>query len=260
VLGCPTVFICIGHGQTGFLTAALFVGGIVALRRSEVWAGILFGLMIYKPQFGLLIPLALASGGYWRAIVTALLTIGALVGITVWIWGIPIWQTFFNSLATTQSLVLEEGGGHFERFQSAFAAVRLWGGNTASAYAAQVCVFVSVAAASMLIWKQNAVDLRMKGAVLLVGSLLATPYVLDYDHLMLGMAVVLLVSHGLEKGFRAWEKTLLAAAWIIPGVARVIAKTTFLPIGFLFTAALFLFACAMVRGARVASDTSPSMA
>ena len=88
-IGCPTVFVCLGHGQTGFLTAALFLGGLVALQRSEVWAGVLFGLMVYKPQLGLLIPIALASGGYWRAIATAIITIAALVGLTIWIWGIP---------------------------------------------------------------------------------------------------------------------------------------------------------------------------
>ncbi len=104
----------------------------------------------------------------------------------------------------------------------------------------------------------DTVDLRLKGAALLVGSLLGTPYVLDYDLVLLGMAMVLLVSHGLEKGFRAWEKTLLAAAWIIPGGARFVAKTTFLPIGLLCMVALFIFICATVRSVNVASETRAS--
>jgi hypothetical protein len=59
----PAVFINIAHGHNGFLTAALFGGGLLLLERREMLAGILFGLLCYKPQFGVLIPLALAAGG-----------------------------------------------------------------------------------------------------------------------------------------------------------------------------------------------------
>jgi len=43
-LGFPGVLVCLGHGQTGFLSAALFAGGLLALQRNEMLAGILFGL------------------------------------------------------------------------------------------------------------------------------------------------------------------------------------------------------------------------
>ena len=66
--GFPAVLICIGHGQTGFLTAALLAGGVLALPRHQIAAGVLFGLLAYKPQFGLLVPVVLLAGGYWRAI------------------------------------------------------------------------------------------------------------------------------------------------------------------------------------------------
>ena len=65
------MLVCLGHGQTGFLTAALLTGGVLCLERREALAGILFGLLAYKPQFGLLIPLVLVAGGYWRAIAAA---------------------------------------------------------------------------------------------------------------------------------------------------------------------------------------------
>src|SRR5690348_15913292 len=58
-LAFPAVLINVGHGQNGFLTAALVGGALVALPTRPTLAGILFGLLIYKPQFGLLIPLAL---------------------------------------------------------------------------------------------------------------------------------------------------------------------------------------------------------
>ncbi len=70
-LAFPAVFINIGHGHNGFLTAALFGGGLLLLDRRPMVSGILLGLLCYKPQFGILIPLALAAGGYWRAFIAA---------------------------------------------------------------------------------------------------------------------------------------------------------------------------------------------
>src|SRR4029077_20364009 len=70
-LAFPAVLINVGHGHNGFLTAALLGGGLVVLDRRPLPAGILFGLMAYKPQFGLMIPIALAAGGYWRSFAAA---------------------------------------------------------------------------------------------------------------------------------------------------------------------------------------------
>src|SRR6185437_7428179 len=51
-------------------------------RRRPVLSGILFGLLAYKPQFGLLIPVALLMAGQWRAISAAALTVIALMAVT----------------------------------------------------------------------------------------------------------------------------------------------------------------------------------
>jgi Glycosyltransferase family 87 len=54
----PAVFVNIGHGQNGFLTAALLGGALHLLDRRPWLAGVLIGLLAYKPQFGMLIPIA----------------------------------------------------------------------------------------------------------------------------------------------------------------------------------------------------------
>jgi len=121
----PAVLVCLGHGQTGFLTAALLTGGILALPTREVLAGILFGLLAYKPQFGLLLPFVLAAGGYWRAIGAAAASVLASVVLTLAVWGWPVWQAFIDWLPLTRTIAFEAGDTGFEKFQSAFAWVRL---------------------------------------------------------------------------------------------------------------------------------------
>src|SRR5258706_16321345 len=66
-LAAPAVFVNAVRGQNGTWTAALCGGGLSLLERRPLLAGGLLGLLIYKPQLGLLIPVALLAGRHWRA-------------------------------------------------------------------------------------------------------------------------------------------------------------------------------------------------
>src|SRR4029079_4750621 len=50
-LAFPAVFINLGHGHNGFLTAALFTGALLQLDRRPLIAGILFGLVRRTPPY-----------------------------------------------------------------------------------------------------------------------------------------------------------------------------------------------------------------
>src|SRR5271154_6233646 len=73
-LAYPAVLINVGHGQNGFLTAALFGGALVILDRRPLAAGVLFGCLVYKPQYGLMLPIVLAGSGRWRCFASAAAT------------------------------------------------------------------------------------------------------------------------------------------------------------------------------------------
>ena len=238
-LGFPGVLVCVGHGQTGFLTGALLAGGVLALPRHEIWAGMLFGLLAYKPQFGLLIPFVLLAGGHWRATASATVTVLATVAATTAIWGWPVWEAFINSIPLTQKVVFETGNTGFEKFQSIFAWVGLWGGPLKLSYGLQGIVTLFALASTVWVWR-SPVSHRLKGAALLTGVLLSTPYVLDYDLPVFGLALAFFAAHGMENGFGAWEKTAIAAAWIMPVATREFSRLTYVPIGFLALAAIFL--------------------
>ena len=243
-LAYPAVLINIAHGHNGFLTAALIGGGLYLLRSKPVAAGILLGLLIYKPQFGVLIPLALAAGGYWRAFVAAGLTVLALCAASYVAFGIETWDAFRDSMTLTREIVLEKGDTGFHKIQSVFAAVRLLGGSAGLAYAAQGIVFVTVAAFVFRLWRGNRV-FALKAAALIAGSMLATPYLLDYDLMIAAPAIAFLAGHGLNKGFAPYEKSLLVFVFIAPLLSRAIAEHMLLPLGLI--AVLLLFSIAIKR-------------
>jgi hypothetical protein len=70
--------------------------------------------------------------------------------------------------------------------------------------------------------------------------MLASPYGYDYDMMILAPAIAFLASDGLAQGWRPWEKTLLAAFWLMPIVTRGIALATFVPLGVIAMIAVYV--------------------
>jgi alpha-1,2-mannosyltransferase len=226
----PAVFVNIGHGHNGFLTAALLGGGLVLLDRRPIIAGILLGLLAYKPQFGLMIPLVLAVGGRWRTMASAAATVGALAVATLLAFGAETWNAFLGSAYFTRVIVLEQGGAGWHKMQSVFSWVRMWGGAVPFAYAAQGAITLALAAGLAWLWRSPAA-FALQAAALALAAFLATPYSLDYDMMVLAPAITFLVGNGLAHGFALYEKTALAALWLVPLIARAVPQVTFIPLG-----------------------------
>jgi Glycosyltransferase family 87 len=235
----PAVFVNLGHGHNGFLTAALIGGALLVLDRRPVLAGVLIGCLAYKPQFGLLIPLVLVATGRWRTIAAASATVTALCALTLAAFGTGPWVAFYHSLSLTQHVILEEGATGFHKIQSVFAALRLVGAPVSLAYAAQGLTALGLGAALVALWRSPAA-IELKAAALTVASLLATPYALDYDLVVLAPAIAFLARHGIREGFAPYEITCLVILWIVPLVARPVAWGTLVSLGPLAMIATFV--------------------
>ncbi len=244
-LAFPAVFVNLGHGHNGFLTAALIGFALLQLDRRPVVAGILFGLLAYKPQFGLMIPLVLIATARWRTVFAAAATVAALALAVTFAFGLDVWRAFFGSAEFTRT-VLEQGGPGWHMIQSVFAWVRMWGGPVPLAYLAQGAVTLAVAAALIWLWRSPA-SFALKAAGLCIGAILATPYSLDYDMMVLAPAIAFLAADGLARGFAPYHKTALAALWLVPLVARSVAQATLVPLGVLAMLAMFAL---LIHGAR----------
>ena len=108
-LAFPAVFVNLGHGHNGFLTAALMGFALLLLDTRPIVAGILFGLLAYKPQFGLMIPLVLIATGRWRTFSAAGFTVALLVIGATLAFGVKVWPAFVAGGSFTREVVLEAG-------------------------------------------------------------------------------------------------------------------------------------------------------
>jgi Glycosyltransferase family 87 len=255
-LGFPAVYVCLGHGHNGFLTALLLGSGMLMLDRRPWLAGILLGLLAYKPQFGLIVPAVLIAGLHWRAIGGACAAFTAASAISAALWGWPVWEAFFNSLELTRTVVIEQGATGWEKIQSPFAWARMWGGSTLVAYAVQGMFTAGAIAAC--IWLARSARTNLRNAAVCLGALLSTPYLLDYDMVVAGVAIAFLVRDGLDHGFGRWEKTVIALAWFAPLAARGVAASTGIPLG--LVAMLALLIVAIERARRATPQSQPSVA
>ena len=243
-LAFPAVLINVGHGQNGFLTAALLGAGLVLLDHRPLLAGVLFGLLAYKPQYGLMIPIVLAVNGRWRSFAAAAATVAALTLATVLAFGPQVWPAFLASTEFTRTVVLEQGNTGWHKIQSVFSWARMWGASLPVAYALQGALTVALGAALIRLWWSGA-SYPLKAAALCLATILATPYSLDYDMMVLAPAIAFVAIDGIARGFGPWEKTTLAALWLVPLVARSVALLSMIPLG--VPAMLVMFALVLRR-------------
>ena len=234
-LAFPAVFITIAHGQNALLSAGLVGTGLALLSAQPVAAGIALAALAFKPQLGILLPLALAAGGHWRAFASAAATVALLAGATAALYGIATWQAFFAALPFTHAM-LDQGLVPYFKLQSIFAAARLGGASLTLAYALQTLGSCAAAAATIWAWRRP-VRQGLKNAVLVLAGLLATPFVLDYDLTLLALPIAWLVAEQ-KDGALPWERIALVAAFFLPLCARPLAEFAGIPATPLVVAAL----------------------
>jgi hypothetical protein len=196
----PAVLANFVVGQNGFLTAALVGGALILLERRPILAGVLLGLLTYKPHLGLLFPVALAAGGYWRAFVTAALVAIVMAAASWLAFGGDTWQAFLGNIGHTSQAFLSAGWADFSKLQTAFGLTRTLGGSEAAAWTVQAAVTLAAAAVITALWHSNAAY-DVKAAALVVGALLATPYLYTYDLVLLAVPMAFLFRLGRAHGF-----------------------------------------------------------
>jgi alpha-1,2-mannosyltransferase len=242
----PGVIINFMCGQNGFLTAALIGGGLLLLERRPLLAGLLFGLMAYKPQFAILIPFTLLIAREWRALIATAITAILFASASLAVFGETTWRAFIASIPFTQKIVLERGAITFSTLQSIFGAIRMWGGSVDAAYMFQGLVAIYAAAAVVLVWRTGR-PFALKAATLAVGSLMVSPYVLQYDLVLLALPIAWMAMEGFAKGFLPYEKAVLSIAWLLPRISLPISQSAGIPIGPIVIIALMTM---IVRRAR----------
>lgn len=208
-LAAPWVLPVIWVGQNGFFTAAILGAILLNLERRPMLSGILLGLLSYKPQLGVLFPLALAAGGYWRAFGwAALATIGWNV-LALAAFGASTFVAFVHAMSFAANLHFVNNPEEWSFLQSPYGFVRTLGGSGQVAWSIQALVSLSAALAVVLSWRA-AIPFALKAALICAGMTLAIPHIFVVDFPVLTIALAFVYRDGAFDRVELWLLTASA--------------------------------------------------
>ncbi|WP_271569693.1 glycosyltransferase family 87 protein [Bradyrhizobium sp. CCBAU 11386] len=243
VLVSPAASLNLADGQCAFLVAALLVAGVRLLGPRPLLGGAILGLLSFKPQFFLLVPLALVGLRQYRSLCAAACSAFALAvasamifGVELWLWWIP---QAFNNLVSPDAKWLGYGRiwGH-----SVWACAVLLGLPERLASMLQLAAILASAAATFVAFRSS-LSTDNKLIVLLAATVLAAPHSGPYDATLLVVAVALWLAASIDAprfrdwliGLGIWMVPLLSPAVYVPA-GRLSPLLTIALIGLVFDA------------------------
>jgi hypothetical protein len=177
LLTSPPIFLAMMTGQPTLLAAALAVPAIVRLKGNPVLAGILFAAAaLLKPTLFFLLPVGLIAGRHWRALLSAGIAATLLLGLSLLLFGVGPWFAWMEALPRFREL--------FDKFAGLYR-----NGITPHAFALQhgldggwltVAIIPLVALAAAIAFIRTD-DWRVRLVMIVGGSLLASPYAMNYE-------------------------------------------------------------------------------
>jgi hypothetical protein len=220
-LAYPGTFQNIVHGQNGFLSTTLLGGGLLLLDNFPLTAGILFGLLSYKPHFAILVPIALAAGKYWKPLAAMLVSSVCLIFLSVIALGWRTWVAFYNNISSPIMIITQEKS-LWMKMPTTFSSFLLAGFDLSLAGILQGFVTLGAVIIVAWVWYKEA-PLYIRGSVLISGTLLFTPYAFYYDLSLLALPLAWLGWECFQGGWELMERSILILIWLLPFVAPVIA-------------------------------------
>jgi hypothetical protein len=230
----PATGITLISGQTGYLSGALMVGALRLLPVRPALAGVLFGLLTYKPQLGVLVPVALVAMGGWRAIGAATATFAAGVLASGYVYGFAMWGLWAHSIVEYATRFHPVVG----YMPTVYANAIMLGAWRSVAWGLQLAVSMPV---GVVVWRAFRDGPTPRAAALLIiGTYLATPHAFNYDMPMMTLALTwyFVERHGQPRPFDLGEIVALLLAFTMPFLMLELKKVgmpmSWAPLGLMF--------------------------
>lgn len=182
-------------GQNSAISLLIVVGGYWALSRDrEVLAGVLLGLLLYKPQLALPV-IGLLAVRNWRSLGGV-----AATATSYWVWGTglggPAWiGAWVGNIESFNEADQEVNG--VKNVNLVGFAERLLGTGSAAAYAVGGALAAALAIALIWVWRDRRIPLDLQMAAVACGMLLIPLHVMFYDAGLLVLPFAILANrHG----------------------------------------------------------------
>ena len=228
-VGSPAFFLLIGHGQTTGISMLLFAAMLSPLCSGRKFlAGSAFGLLVFKPHFGLAGALVFLINREWRMLLGATCTAAAQLAIG-WRWyGSEAFFGYLDLLSRPQTalMMLETDLLQTHSLRTQWTLLLPWRSWAFAAYALSSFLVITLV---LKHWRSSSPS-RLRYSVLLIATVLVSPHVFVYDLVILMPAFLIILDWSLshpEHRHSPVLQLLLGAAFLSPflgpfaGVTRI---------------------------------------
>lgn len=230
----PAGIINIWAAHYGFFIGAATLAGWRLLEQSPRSAGAAFAAATLKPHLGVLIVPVLLIRRQWTAIVSAVIGVAALAGLSMLLFGPQLWLTYVTATLPFHARLIDEGSGEFLLMMpTTTVALRLIDLPRAFADIAQLA---TAGYAVTLVIQAARRGARLPDIGLLAGSaiFLVLPYAFIYDMTVHCLSVLVLAARIDARA--VYSRMLMALAFVVPLIQMPLAFAG-LPVATLILAA-----------------------
>jgi Glycosyltransferase family 87 len=219
-LAYPPLFHFVVRGQVSAVVLACFTVAWLAFRSDRHWlAGIALGLLIFKPQFLVAVPLVLLLARSWITFATLAGSASAQLALTWACFGSAVMRSYFDALLHIPRWIgtveLNLAPVQMHSLRSFWLLLIPWPNVAFPLYVVSSIAFVSIAAAT---WRSSS-PLALRFAALTLAAVLVNPHLFVYDLLVLAPVLPLLVDctlSNLRRPLSAPLFLLVYLAYILP--------------------------------------------
>jgi alpha-1,2-mannosyltransferase len=217
-MAAPVALCTLFYGQNAYLTAGLMGFALWQFDRRPLLAGLLIGILSFKPQLGLAFPLVILATGRWRVFAGAVAGVLGSVALSVALFGVETWQAVIAASGANRDVLLDNSSVGYAKMVTTYAALRYFDVSALPAYAVQAVVSAVVAVGLIRLWRGPAA-FEVKAAGALAATILLTPFALPYDLMVEAPAIAFLAANARRSGWARGERPVLALVVLSPVAA-----------------------------------------
>ena len=206
------IYVTLTIGQNAFVTGAVMGGFVLLTLRGRASAGLPLGLLVIKPHLGIGLGVHALAAGRWRVIGLALVVALVSAGLATLALGPEIWPAFRQGMANAQTALASQFYPMF-RMTSVYALLHTLGVPPGIAIWAQGAVALG-ACAVVAVAARRGVPLRQTLALACFASALVSPYLYDYDLVVIGVGLALIMGDLRARGTMVEIVLLYALLWV----------------------------------------------
>ena len=224
-LSFPGAFQNVIHGHNGFLTTSILGLAFLIIDKYPVAAGLVLGLLSFKPHLVMIVPLFLVVGRAWRTLAGMILSVLFLTMASVIFFGIDTWFAFLEKIPLMMQLMKHQFL-QMHQVVSTLGALLLMGvPYNIAIWIHLLCSCVGIGLTAVA-WHKNKPS-YVRNSLLVLSALIVTPYANSYDLTLLALPICWI---GWEAYKRAEVSNLssffLIASWFLPIVSVSLAAHT----------------------------------